>query len=535
MALILKNRYEVVERIGRGGMAEIFRAIIRGPAGFEKEVCIKRILPPLGGNPGFESMFLDEARIAALLHHANIVQVFDFDRDEEGSFFIVMEYVDGANLKTVLHRAAGAGRLLPPGFAVFVARGVLQGLHHAWTREVDGRSLNVVHRDLSPHNVLISKDGEVKITDFGIAKAVTSAVRTRTGVVKGKIAYMSPEHAAGKRTDGRSDLYALGIVLWETLSGTRLFGRAADDRRPPTPSERRSIPNPAALRPDVPESLGLFVGRLLAPDPEERFAGALEALEALELAGAEPLSPLIGARLVRELGCFDRGGAEEEAKETPGASLSPPHSDTTLKPLPTSSTATIHEEGSRRGKAAFRLRLLVPLIAVVFVLAAAGVLFSHVLARHWGGVRPAVRSGEGAPAAPPQETHAESYDTGFLGGPGVAPTMPSEPPVVSPGPMDTAAPQEKAAPATPAPPPAASGQGAAVRKAVKGWVSINVRPWAEITIDGKKLGYTPLKRHALPAGTHKVVLSNPKLGAEKKLSVTVTGGKESTILLDLTP
>ena len=509
MTLILKNRYEVVERIGRGGMAEIFRAIIRGPAGFEKEVCIKRILPPLGGNPGFESMFLDEARIAALLRHANIVQVFDFDRDEEGSFFIVMEYVDGTNLRTVLHRAAGAGRLLPPGFAVFVARGVLQGLHHAWTREVDGRSLNVVHRDLSPHNILVSKDGEVKITDFGIAKAVTSAVRTRTGVVKGKIAYMSPEHAAGKRADGRSDLYALGIVLWETLSGTRLFGRAADDRRPPAPSERRSIPNPAALRPDVPEGLGLFVGRLLAPDPDERFAGALEALEALELAGAEPLSPLSAAGLVRELGCFDRREAEDEGKETPGASLSPPHSDTTLKPLPTSSTATIHEEDGRRGRAALRFRLLVPLIAVVLALAAAGVLFSYALAKHRGGVRPAAR-GTGASAAV------------------------ASPPAVSPAPPETAAPQEEAAPATPAP-QAASVQGAASRKAVKGWVSINVRPWAEITIDGKKLGYTPLKRHALPAGTHKIVLSNPKLGAEKKLSVTVAGGKESTVLLDLMP
>jgi serine/threonine protein kinase len=502
MTLILKNRYEVVERIGRGGMAEIFRAIIRGPAGFEKEVCIKRILPPLGGNPGFESMFLDEARIAALLRHANIVQVFDFDRDEEGTFFIVMEYVDGASLKTVLHRAAGAGRRLPPGFAVSVARGVLQGLHHAWTREVDGRSLNVVHRDLSPHNILISKDGEVKITDFGIAKAVTSAVRTRTGVVKGKVAYMSPEHAAGKKTDGRSDLYALGIVLWETLSGARLFGRAADDRRPPTPSERRSIPTPSALRPDVPEGLGLFVGRLLAPDPEERFAGALEALEALELAGAEPLSSLGVARLVRELGCFDRGEAEEEGKETPEASLSPPHSDTTLKPLPTS-----HDEGGRRGRAALRFRLLVPLIAVVLVLTAAGVLFSLVLARHRGGPGPA-RAGASAVAA--------------------------RPPAVSPGPVETAAPREEEAPVTPVP-AAVSVQGAAARKAAKGWVSINVRPWAEITIDGKKLGYTPLKRHALPAGTHKVVLRNPKLGAEKRLSVTVEEGKESTILLDLAP
>lgn len=533
MNLILKNRYVVVEQIGRGGMAEIFRALIKGPHGFEKEVCIKRILPHLSDHPGFEAMFLDEARIAATMQHAGIVQVFDFDRDEDGNYFIVMELVDGVNLKTVCLRAREKGRRLDAGFTVAIAGAVLHALHYAWTKNVEGRSLQVVHRDLSPQNILVSRGGEVKITDFGIAKAVTSAVRTRAGIIKGKLAYMSPEQAAGKKADPRSDLYALGVVLWELLAGRRLFKRASDEKTRPTADERSNVEEPGSQRKDIPKAFESFVESLLEVDPRKRPQSAIEALDLLEKTGARSLSPIRVGELIGELGCFQQGAggraAGEVSAEKKGgkkaeegsSSLSPPGSGSTLKPMSTYSTATLYRTaGERNGKHFFPG--FFPVLIVLGVLLAAGVLYLSLQ------ITGKEKDGGGLPrtAAGEKEDECGSGDTPKPDGEGE--NKGAEPEVLK----EAAAVHE--APALSGAGHDSGGEKGGEKKIAKGWVSINVRPWAEVIIDGRKLGYTPVRRHKLQAGVHRIVLKNPKLGMEKKMKVTVAQKQGKDIFFDFT-
>ncbi len=526
MGIVLKNRYEVVEQIGRGGMAEIFRARIRGPHGFEKEVCIKRILPFLSSHPGFEAMFLDEARIAATLRHAGIVQVFDFDRDEEGNFFIVMELVDGVNLKALMLRAAERSEPLEPRFAVALGRSVLQALHHAWTREVEGRSLRLVHRDLSPHNILISREGEIKITDFGIAKAVTSAVKTREGVIKGKLAYMSPEHAEGRDLDGRSDLYALGVVLWEVLSGERLFSAAGDRKRPPSRAERSGVRPLHALRPDVGEPLSRWVMRLLAPDPGARPTSALQALEQLEELGLAPLSGLGISRMLARLGCLEAPRAPRQPEgRSPTDSLSPPHSDSTLEPpgsTPEPAGAGSTVSLSRTPSSAPRRSLRPVLILLLAAAALVGVVGLPILHHHAG--RPA--AGPQTAAGPETAAEPEPAAAGTERETGQGAT---EPPEAGPATQSREPPEEEEGGG--AQDPEADGRP---EKTGKGWLSINVRPWAEVVIDGKAAGFTPLHRLPLSAGTHSVVIRNPKLGKDKSFTVKIREKKVKTLSFDLT-
>jgi serine/threonine protein kinase len=522
MGMVLKNRYEVVEQIGRGGMAEIFRARIRGPHGFEKEVCIKRILPLLSSHPGFEAMFLDEARIAATLRHAGIVQVFDFDRDEEGNLFIVMEFVDGVNLKALMLRAAERREALSPAFAAALGRSVLQALHHAWTRVVDGRSLRLVHRDLSPHNILISREGEIKITDFGIAKAITSAVKTREGVIKGKLAYMSPEHAEGRSVDGRSDLYALGVVLWEVLAGERLFYAAGERKRPPTRSERRAVEPLHRLRPHVDEPLSRWVLRLLEPDPDRRPASALKALEELERLGLTPLSSLGISRMLSRLGRLEaleqgQGRGPVEGGSVAGDTLSPPHSDSTLKPYNAGSTVSVCRTPSTVPRRFPRPGLLLLLLGLVLA-AAGGLLGLHFLARR-GAAGP-------KPAQAPAGLEEPAVKAGETRGAAAQPVQP---------PGRTGAGTESREPGHEA--PAGTGDQAGEErppKAGQGWLSINVRPWAEVVIDGKTAGYTPLIRKPLPAGKHSVVIRNPELGKDKSFVVKIRDKKVKTLTFDFT-
>jgi serine/threonine protein kinase len=213
------GRYVLEERIAMGGMAEIFRAKT-ATEGFEKRVCIKRVLPHFLEDEEFVTMFRDEARTAAKLQHANVVQVFDFG-EEDGALFLAMELVDGNDLRRIMDASRKKRVAIHIGEAVQIAIDMCRGLHHA-------HGLGVVHRDVSPHNVLVSKVGEVKVTDFGIARAAERATHTSTGIVKGKVAYMSPEQAQGLPFDHRLDQFATGIVLWEMLTGTRLFTGDSD-------------------------------------------------------------------------------------------------------------------------------------------------------------------------------------------------------------------------------------------------------------------------------------------------------------------
>ena len=207
------GRYKIVRRVADGGMAEIFLATQMGRDGFQKPVILKRIHSTIYADPQFRNMFIDEAHISMSLQHSNIVQVLDLGVSA-GRYFLVLELVDGWDLGRILHRAATAGTRLPRELAFHIIADVCRALAYAHSKTDGERPLGIVHRDISPHNILVSEQGEVKLTDFGIAKAMNKREQTGTGVVKGKVAFMSPEQAMGKPIDARSDLFSLGTVLY---------------------------------------------------------------------------------------------------------------------------------------------------------------------------------------------------------------------------------------------------------------------------------------------------------------------------------
>lgn len=258
-----------------GGMAEIFLGKAMSIGGIEREVAIKRVLPSLTKNTKFIEMFLDEARLSMLLTHANIVQVFDVGRSG-GTYFIVMEYVDGFNLRRVFQKASEIGYRLPVEIACFVVMEVCKGLAAAHERtNSDGQHLHIVHRDLSPPNILCSRSGEVKITDFGLAKALTHVSVTDPGIVKGKFSYLSPEAADGKPVDHRADIFALGICLWELLANRRLF-LGKDDMETVELVRTAEVPSLSSLNPGVSPDFERIVARALTRDPRKRYTTAHE-------------------------------------------------------------------------------------------------------------------------------------------------------------------------------------------------------------------------------------------------------------------
>lgn len=260
-------------------MAELYLCTALGPEGFEKEVVIKRVRSFLASDEGFMKMFVDEARLASRLNHVNVVQIFDFAKHDDTSF-IAMEYVRGVSLWELRRRCRELQVSCPPTLAAEICASVARGLHYAHTLTDKGKPLGIVHRDVTPHNVLLSFDGAVKLTDFGIAKAGTSSSYTAPGMLKGKFAYMAPEQARGEAVDARSDVFALGIVLWELLTGGRLFEGDSDVAILRAVQESFIAP-PARLNPAVPEELDQLVLKALARPKEQRFQTAQEMERAL--------------------------------------------------------------------------------------------------------------------------------------------------------------------------------------------------------------------------------------------------------------
>ena len=276
------GRYRLLEPLGHGGMAVVYRAVPDEPDSDSRTLVIKRILPNHSRDPHFVKMLISEARVSALLRHSAIVQMYELG-SVEGEHYIAMEYVDGVNLRTVLRSCIDDGRHLPPALACFVVKEVAAALHYAHSLDdADGRLLGIVHRDVSPSNVMISRSGAVKVLDFGIAKAAQHIRddQTTTGALKGKISYMSPEQASADPVDARSDIFSLGIVFWEALTSTRLFKGESDlhslrmirETTPPPPSE---------VAPWVDREIDAIVGKMLARLPAERYASCQEVAAAL--------------------------------------------------------------------------------------------------------------------------------------------------------------------------------------------------------------------------------------------------------------
>ncbi len=393
----LIGKYRVERRLGGGGMAEVFLAEVVGAEGFSRKVAIKRVLPGYADNASFEAHFIAEARLSSQLHHPNIVSILDFDRDLEQGLFLVMELVEGRDLAQLL--SAGP---LPLSLTLHIIAEVLRGLGHAHhPPEGEPGFRGLVHRDISPHNVLLSWEGEVKVSDFGLAKSLSASHASASVTIKGKPSYMSPEQANGEDLDGRSDLFAVGAMLWEMLVGRSLFGRSSL-------SETLAaiffapIASPSSLRPEVPEQVGEIALRLLDRDRAARYATAEAARQAILACplvsrdGRAELSALLQAH-------FGGRSVDRARAEAPLARRKPPVA-------PASRAAPAAEALPRRSSSASlpypRRRLIARLGIVVAVV----VLCAVAITAGLSALASARRNDE--PSAPPAAAPAPLPDAG---------------------------------------------------------------------------------------------------------------------------
>jgi serine/threonine-protein kinase len=274
------GRYHLIAELARGGMGIIHLAVAHGPAGFNKLLVVKELKPELSQDSSFVAMFLDEARLAARMTHPNIVQTNEVG-SEGGRHFMVMEFLDGRTLHRAVRAFADRGGF-PLGAHLTVIAEALVGLHYAHDlRGFDGLPLDIVHRDVSPHNLFITFDGPVKMLDFGIAKTIDSSQDTRAGVLKGRVAYMAPEQACGQRVDRRADLYAAGVMIWEAAAQRRLWPRMGDVEIL-SHVLRMGPPRLSSVRPDAPRELDAICAKAMARAPDERYRTAAELHDALE-------------------------------------------------------------------------------------------------------------------------------------------------------------------------------------------------------------------------------------------------------------
>jgi eukaryotic-like serine/threonine-protein kinase len=311
------GRFVLLERIGRGGMAEVYRAVAQGVEGFQRVFVVKRIQREQADNPQIVEMFANEARISALLNHPNIVQVFDFGQ-LDGSYFISMEYLRGKDLLAVLRQLRAASRFMTPVMAAAIAREVASGLAYAHSLVAPGgKSLDIIHRDVSPSNIMLLRAGGVKLLDFGIAKASAAIMEsgrghvTGTGMLKGKLSYLSPEQVRHEPVDARTDIFSLGVVLWECLTGKRLF-HDRSDYHTMNNVLTRAVPAPSTQQPDVPPMLDAIVLRALDRDKTKRTQTAKTLADELDqFLAKHPLPAGALPQLLDDL--FGENGHELEA------------------------------------------------------------------------------------------------------------------------------------------------------------------------------------------------------------------------------
>jgi len=308
---VAPSKYQVITELGRGGMADVVLAMARGPAGFNKLTVLKQMREDVAQDTRFRDMLLDEARLAALLNHPNIVQTNEVSVDELGRFFIAMEYLEGQSLAKLLQRLQLTQCELPLRVSLRIAADALAGLHYAHELvDFSGKRLDVVHCDLSPHNLFVTYAGQVKVLDFGLARAKSSATQAMSGEIRGKLYYMAPEQAMAQPVDRRADIFAMGVVLWEMLTGHQLW-RGQTDIAVACNLRFGEIPRLGQVAPELPRSLLNACQKALAFRPQERYATALEFQAALERV-QEELSGRANAEevgaLVAELFTDERSG-----------------------------------------------------------------------------------------------------------------------------------------------------------------------------------------------------------------------------------
>jgi serine/threonine-protein kinase len=480
------GRYQLIERLASGGMAEVWLARASGPAGVEKEVALKLVLGEHPAAGDFARMLVEEARLAARLTHANVVQVFELV-EEGGRHAIAMELVRGHDLGRVLERARQAGARLGLPRALHLCVEVARGLDYAHRLSEGGRSLGVVHRDVSPANVLVSFEGEVKLADFGIARAMSQVGLTDPGTVKGKLAYMAPEQARGEPVDGRADVFALGVLAWELCTGRRLFARDSDAATLAALLAGGPRSAPSAWNEAVPPELDATILAALAHDPVARTATAGDLGASLSAA----LMRLARSPEELDLRCFMHRlwpeGDGPRAEATERTALRPPvqgaprpadlrgASGGVAPAVPGAAAMATRTMGRAPGLATPGRRAAALLLGLV-------VLGAGVAWRLRGPLR------AGAPGATARD------------GAGPTPPAADEPPLVRSPSVDGAA--------------AARGEGRVV---------VTVHPWASVVVDGRPVGETPQDLR-LPAGPHRLRAQHPALGTAE-LEVVVEPGR----------
>lgn len=323
--MVIDGKYELVEIAGSGGMATVWRATQHGAAGFQRTVAVKRIKEDVAMDPKFRDMFVEEARVSAELVHPNIVQIYDFG--DSGGYYLVLEWVEGLPLSRYLNTLTELGSLPPWHLIAGMAIEAAKGLTAAHER-VDsyGNPAPVFHRDVTPQNILLGSNGTVKLTDFGLARATDRARMTAPDIIKGKVGYLAPEMTQQQAANARTDIYALGVVMWQALAGRKLFA-GKDDIEIFIAASRGDIPPIAEVRPDVPGRFASIVERALARDPEDRFQNALQVqrviAKLLRDTPEKPDAKLIG-RCVRGVREFLEGGHAPSIIPAPPPSAIPP-------------------------------------------------------------------------------------------------------------------------------------------------------------------------------------------------------------------
>ena len=523
------SRYEVGGRISSGGMAEIYAARAVAEPGIAKRVALKKILRGFCADPSFVGRFLDEARLAMRLSHANVVQVFDFGRTDEEQYFLAMEFVEGVDLKRFLLERHGG--VLPLGDALFIASQTLRGLHYAHRQTDDhGVSLGVVHRDVKPANVLVSFEGEVKLTDFGIARSRAGSQLSAAGDICGTIPFMSPEQAHGRAVDARSDIFSVGTMLYAMATGVHPF--EADSDFATLDRVRAADCAPPSSR-GMPPQLDALLLRALQLQPDDRYDSAGAFADAIDeflyqhgLRGGavslgRHLQEVFPAERERLNSLFTVGvGGEELAVARPGST----GGFTQLSHVGAVQAPSRHTRAALTMPGTSRRTLIALSVAGLFFIGTAvavGVLWP----------RP-----ERLP--PPQAGLMANLAKGIVSGqpPGVAAgkaaAAGAAQPTTAPAPTGTAVASGPTGPTAVTPPGKRVRPVPPVAPTGTGTLTVNANPWGNVYVNGKLIRATPLLRYPMRAGPATVMVENPKLG-RRTTTVRIRPGQDMPVIIDL--
>jgi serine/threonine protein kinase len=574
------GKYELISRLALGGMAEVFLAKAAGPMGFEKTLVVKRILSHLAEDPAFVEMFLAEARLAAQLNHPNIVQIFDFG-EANGEYFLAMEYIDGPNLRVLLKKARILGLPLPPTLCARIIASACEGLAfaHDFSDPVTHEPLGLIHRDVSADNILVSRQGAVKVVDFGIAKAAGQSHKTQSGIIKGKVAYMAPEQIRAKPLDRRVDVYALGVVFYELLTGRKPFDAPSDASLMEAILSAPLVPA-GKYRPELPPAVQRILERALARDRDRRYANCrafqLE-LEDFILSAGKPVGAYELSEFVTRLAPSasadgtawkDTGEIPAPVSKTKGATRTiktpkPQFSDaddtlplpprepeepdtlpigTPAFALPSQEIRSADQElppteiaipsprersalvtRSRHSK--FSRKWIPALVGAAVLVAVGGYLAGSVANQTTPA--PLVPPAAATSPQPPPAVAATSMEQPRE--PSAAPpaetivAQQEQPPAADTSPQRAA---PKAPPASPPSPTARTKREDTRASASRtGVLRLVVRGWADIWVDGEKKGRVPpVNELTLSAGRHELHLINPAVRPYRAI-ITITAGK----------